>query len=69
MTYVWVDDGDSRLNVFLVRNGCCPAGSMSSAGLTLLVPQKDYDVFISQVEAAEQAAKKEGLGIWKSPPR
>lgn len=31
MRYSWVQDGNDCLNIFLVRNGCCPGGVMIDA--------------------------------------
>ena len=66
MKAVWIVDGDANLNIHLVRQGGCPAGTM------LLNPEdktsltrEEYQAFEKKVIEAEKIAKEENLGIWR----
>ncbi len=42
--YVWVVDGENNLNLYLVRMGCCPAGTMQSiTEIDLSIPESDQN--------------------------
>ena len=65
MKAVWIVDGNANLNIHLVRQGGCPAGTM------LLNPEdktsltrEEYQAFEKKVIEAEKLAKEEKLGIW-----
>lgn len=63
---VWVVDGQENLNLYLVRQGSCPAGTMVlNPGDSAQVSQKEYETFATKVWEAEELAKKEKIGIWK----
>jgi hypothetical protein len=65
---VWVVDGTENLNVYLVRNGGCPAGTMLlNRGDKTHLTREEYESFFKKVTEAEELAKKEKLGIWSSP--
>jgi hypothetical protein len=63
---VWIVDNEDSLNVFLVRKGACPAGTMVlNDGDKAQVNQQDYESFAKKVWEAEMLAKKDKIGIWK----
>ena len=75
-TYVWVVDGGSNLNEYLVREGACPGLTMfvpehegpnaQKMGHFLMeIPQADYLDFLDRISADEKQAQKAKLGIWK----
>lgn len=62
---VWVIDGGENLNLYLVRNGACPAGTMVlSDGDETPLSKEDYGLFEKKFWEAEKTAKLEKLGIW-----
>jgi len=62
---IWIIDGPENLNIFLVRNGGCPAGTMVlNAGDETPVSKEEYQAFESKVWEAQKLAKTEKLGIW-----
>lgn len=82
IVYVWLTDGngpDLSLNLWLVRQGAFPGGTMQDVRATderrppdpddetrveRFVPDETYDAFIGRVVEAETAARAEGLGVW-----
>jgi hypothetical protein len=65
MKAVWVTEGDANLNLYLVRMGGCPAGTMLlNAGDKTALSREEYEAFARKVIAAEDQAAKEKLGIW-----
>ncbi|WP_165024753.1 hypothetical protein [Dysgonomonas sp. ZJ279] len=78
LIYCWVMQGSDTLNIYLVRNGACPGGTMlrprtnSEEGKTeskdsdtrILIDKKTYDDFIEKVKVAELYARNKKLGIW-----
>lgn len=65
MKSVWVVDGEDILNIYLVRKGGCPAGTMLlNRGDKTSLAREEYESFSKRVNEAEQLAKKEKLGIW-----
>lgn len=69
MKSVWVVDGDALLNLYLVRRGGCPAGTMLlNRGDKTSLTQAEYESFAKTVIDAEGQAKKERLGIWSDRP-
>jgi hypothetical protein len=75
--YIWIVDGDSTLNEFLIREGAVRGSVMVDPldffaaihvqpdyNLHRLVSDKDYHAFLDRIEAAERAAKAEHKGIW-----
>ncbi len=66
LIWVWLVDGESNLNLELVRQGACAAGTMAAANPAhILVSTGDYETFESKLDALEQLAKRDKLGIWK----
>jgi hypothetical protein len=62
---VWVIDGAESLNLYLVRNGACPAGTMVlNPGDETPLRKEEYEAFESRFWDAENSAKVEKLGIW-----
>jgi hypothetical protein len=80
MQYVWVEDGDENLNVFLVREGALVAGVMADPASvmsslkepleawekqpTRLVSDEKYAAFLKRVAEAEELAKRDKRGLW-----
>lgn len=78
--YVWVLDGDECLNLHLVRKGCYSANPITMDDISELrrlasecedyfqlhVSEDRYNEFIKNISAAQDQAKKEKLGIWKT---
>jgi len=65
MKSVWVVDGEDNLNIYLVRKGGCPAGTMLlNRGDKTALTREEYESFSKRVNDAEQLAKKDSLGIW-----
>jgi hypothetical protein len=74
-TYVWVVDGRSNLNEYLVQQGGCPGLTMfvpqrrtspdPRSHFMMEIPEKEYLNFLDQIAAAEQKAQTQKLGIWK----
>jgi len=65
MVYVWLTDGESNANLYLVRMGACAAISMRSTKENdLHVKREDYDKFVEMVIEAERQARSEKVGIW-----
>jgi hypothetical protein len=73
--WVWLVDGESCLNVELVRQGACAAGTMGVPDIPdtdppeLLVSEEQYQDFRDQVLEAEKQAREERLGVWADSPR
>ena len=68
MKCVWVVSGNENLNLYLVRKGALPAGTqLLNPGDETSVSQPSYEAFTKEAIASEELAKKEKLGIWKSP--
>lgn len=62
---VWVIDGRENLNLYLVRNGACPAGTMVlNEGDETPLSKEEYKLFENKFWEAQKAAKLEKLGIW-----
>jgi hypothetical protein len=65
MKWVWVTDGDEKMNIHLVRMGGCSADTMVlNKGDKAHVTKEIYESFINKLLEAESLAKKERLGIW-----
>ncbi len=65
MKAVWVVDSNDNLNIYLVRKGGCPAGTMLlNKGDETPLTREDYETFAKKIIEAEALAKKEKLGIW-----
>lgn len=66
MTYCWVVDKDENLNVYLVRKGYFPGGTMQKpkADVKNHISKKDYEEFMLQIRLAELYAQKKKLGVW-----
>ncbi|CAN5592774.1 hypothetical protein BH20ACI4_BH20ACI4_22520 [soil metagenome] len=65
MKAVWVVEGEENLNIYLVRNGGCPGGTMVlNVGDKTPLTKEEYEAFVKKLIEAEQLAKKEQLGIW-----
>lgn len=65
MRSLWIVDGDESLNIYLVRNGSCPAGTMVlNAGDKTPLRKDEYEAFEEAVWEAQKMAKLEKLGIW-----
>ncbi|HKP93040.1 MAG TPA: hypothetical protein VJS88_04020 [Chthoniobacterales bacterium] len=66
LTYVWVVDGDSNLNIELVRQGCfAPETQALPRGKKPDVGEKEYESFVKKLVVAAQFATEHKLGIWK----
>lgn len=66
MKAVWVVEGDDNLNIYLVRNGGCPGGTMAlNGGDKTSLTKEEYEAFIKKIIESEQLARKEKLGVWK----
>ena len=79
-SYVWIQDGDENLNLFLVRQGLVPGGVMQDGVAYLstlpdidettknfpkrLISDAQYDAFMKRVIDAEAVAAREHKGIW-----
>ncbi len=64
-SYVWLKDGESCLNLELVRDGVCPGRTMTACeGDSLQVPEADYDAFLQKAWKAEQEAIGAKRGVW-----
>jgi hypothetical protein len=62
---VWITDGAENLNLYLVRNGACSAGTMVlNPGDETPLSKVDYEAFKGKFWEAEKAARLEKLGIW-----
>lgn len=79
MIYVWVEEGNSNLNVNLVREGAYAGSVMldvvQAFGSRIasmkdeekprrLVTDSRYEAFVDRVQAAQDAAKAEKKGVW-----
>jgi hypothetical protein len=66
MTYCWLVDKDDNLNVYLIRNGCFPGGTMQKpkTGAKTYISKKEYEEFMLQIRLAEIYAQKKKLGVW-----
>jgi hypothetical protein len=80
LQYIWIEDGDEKLNVFLVREGAVTGGVMedlasffNSLKVTLpageelptrLVTDEKYAAFLNQVAEAEELARQDKRGLW-----
>lgn len=65
--YTWVVDGDSNLNIHLVRMGACPAQMMKlESGEKPAIDEGIYESFTKQLAEAEREAKTRMLGIWST---
>ena len=65
MKAVWVLDGADNLNIYLVRKGGCPAGTMLlNKGDETSLSKDDYETYAEKIIEAGVSAKKEKLGIW-----
>ena len=63
---VWITDGDETLNIYLVRAGGCPAGTMVlNRGDDTPLTRDAYEAFEKAVWEAEKLAKIDHFGIWK----
>jgi hypothetical protein len=67
LTYVWVVDGESNLNIELVRQGCfawqtqaLPRGQEPNVG------PKQYEAFVQKLAEAAQYASDHKLGVMKN---
>lgn len=66
LVWVWLVDGQSNLNLELVRSGACQAATMTAPdGLKLLVPQAQFDAFEAELARLEKLARHDRLGIWR----
>jgi hypothetical protein len=66
LVYVWLTDGESNLNLDLVRQGACPGGTMVPFDLTsLLIDKQRYVQFEKELRDAQRTAKRERLGVWE----
>lgn len=67
MKAVWLVEGEDNLNVYLVRNGGCPGGTMVlNAGDKTPLTKEEYETFVKKIIESEKLAKKEKLGIWSN---
>ena len=67
LTYVWVVDGDSNLNIDLVRQGCfAPETQKLPRGQKPKVGEEKYAAFVKKLIVAAQFATEHKLGIWKN---
>ncbi len=65
LSYVWISDKRSNLNVELVRQGCVASDYMHvPADQRLHVARSVYERFVEQVRAAEKEAKAHRIGTW-----
>ena len=66
MTYCWLADKDENLNLYLVRNGYFPGGTMQKpkAGVKTHISKKEYEEFVRQLRLADLYAQKRKLGVW-----
>lgn len=65
MKSVWIAEGEDNLNIYLVRNGGCPGGTMLlNAGDKTSLTKEEYQAFVKKLIEAEHLARKEKLGIW-----
>jgi hypothetical protein len=65
---VWITDGDENLNIYIVRIGGCPAGTMVlNRGDDTPLTRDAYEAFEKAVWEAEKLAKIAHVGIWKDP--
>jgi hypothetical protein len=80
LQYIWIENGNENLNVFLVREGAVPAGVMADPASfmtslkqplaawekppTRLVTDEKYDDFMKRVVEAEELAKRDKKGLW-----
>lgn len=66
MTYCWLVDKDENLNIYLVRNGYFPGGTMQKpkTGVKTHISKKDYEEFVRQLRLADLYAQKRKLGVW-----
>jgi hypothetical protein len=70
MVYVWLTEGESNANLYLVRMGACAAISMRSTKENdLQVKREEYDKFVKMVIEAEQQARSDKVGIWGKTTR
>ncbi len=69
--YVWIVDGDENLNVHLVAEGFFRATTQQPFLRTddLLVSVEEFKAFREKIVAAEIAAAKAQMGIWKQDGR
>lgn len=66
MTYCWIVDKEENLNVYLIRNGYFPGGTMQKpkANVKTYISKKDYEEFMRLIRLAEIYAQKKKLGVW-----
>jgi hypothetical protein len=66
LIWAWLVDGESNLNLELVRQGACPAGTQAAPDAAhVLISEGAYRQFESQLPALEKLAKQDKRGIWK----
>jgi len=69
MKSMWIVDGQENLNLYLVRKGACPAGTMVlEPGDETPLTKEEYEAFEKKVWEAEKTATAEKLGIWAQKP-
>jgi len=69
MKAVWIVDGNENLNLYLVQNGACPAGTMVlNPGDETPLTKAEYEYFEKEVWEAQKIAKLEKIGIWAERP-
>ena len=62
---VWIKDGAEYLNLFLVKSGGCPAGTMVlNPGDATPITRQVYEDFEKRVWEAQAFAKRAKIGIW-----
>lgn len=62
---VWITDGDENLNIYLVRKGDCPGGTMLlKNGDETSLAREEYKDFLIKLIEAGKSAKQEKIGIW-----
>ena len=63
--YVWVEDDNDNLNLYLIKNGgWLPGMSYAPDSSQLLIANDRYKAFLYNAEEAGAFARKERLGIW-----
>lgn len=68
LTFVWVVDGDERLNLELIRQGCFPFITQAvSPEEALQVPKSDYASFMKKALVAKLYASEHKLGVFSNP--
>jgi endonuclease YncB( thermonuclease family) len=64
--WAWLVDGNSNLNLELVRQGACSANAMTAPNrVRVLLSPDEYAKFTSGLPALERLAKRDRLGIWR----